>query len=364
MDPLVTRIAAAVNTRTLYPASHPRVSQGVLQVISTLQNGLEESGGESTTCLIVGDDLVIEQEVQRQESLTHRQFVGMLKQRGIERLTLASGLEPDETGRLVTALATGEPFEGSPHIVVGRVHITLDDQEKKDDAKQREISMDQLEIVRDAFVRFRTVDALPMAQIEKLVWSFIESLSGTTSSMLPLARLKEHDEYTFVHCVNVSMLVLAQARSFGIEGAMLHAFGMAALLHDIGKLRVPVDVLNNPGKLEGDDWAWMQSHAEKGAWYLSEIEGTPALSIAVAYEHHFRYDGKPNYPIPSVPRSPNLATSMTSIADSFDAMQTVRPYQKPLMRVMALQVLRDRAGTFYDPVLVANFVRIVEGQAV
>src|SRR5205085_6976074 len=127
---------------------------------------------------------------------------------------------------------------------------------------------EKLETVREAFARFRGEGKLPFGQMEELVWSFIDSLSRTTRTVLPLAKLKEHDEYTFVHSVNVSLLVLAQGRSFGVKGQMLHALGMAALLHDIGKLMVPLKVLNKPGKLEGEEWSMMKSHTEQGAWYL------------------------------------------------------------------------------------------------
>jgi response regulator RpfG family c-di-GMP phosphodiesterase len=104
----------------------------------------------------------------------------------------------------------------------------------------------------------------------------------------------------------------------------------------------------------------MQTHAEQGAWYLGETDGASALAILVAYEHHLRYDGKANYPILRVPRTPNLASRMTAIADAYDAMSTLRPYQRPLLRAAALENLQKRAETFYDPLLVANFVRLVQ----
>jgi response regulator RpfG family c-di-GMP phosphodiesterase len=105
----------------------------------------------------------------------------------------------------------------------------------------------------------------------------------------------------------------------------------------------------------------MQSHAEQGSWYLGEVEGTLPLTAVVAYEHHLRFDGKPAYPILRKPRVPNLASRMTSIADAYDAMSTVRPYQQPQMRASALEILKKRSETFYDPVLVANFIRLVGG---
>lgn len=361
METLIVLLAAAVTMRTLYPESHPRVALAITEIRSALARAFEEENRDSVTFLIVGDDLVAEQQILRKATLSQRQFVQLLQRRGIERLTLGEGIGEEELLAVLTALAVGNPIENSAHVIYGRVHVMVDhDPAAKEQGRQRrELDSDQLDVVREAFRNFRSRQNLPLAEMEQLVWSFIDSMGRTTRSILPLARLKEHDEYTFVHSVNVSLLVLAQARSFGIEGAMLHSFGLAALVHDIGKLLVPLDVLNHPGKLEGEKWEQMQSHAEQGAWYLSELENSPPLSILVAYEHHLRYDGKPAYPILRTPRQPSLVSRMTSIADAYDAMSTVRPYQKPLMRSAALEILQKRAESFYDPVLVANFVQLV-----
>lgn len=358
-ETFILQIASAINMRALYPANHPRVIRSVDQVVNTLKAVLEDRQAESVTFLIVGDDLVVDQEVLRKENLSQRQFVQALKRRGIERLTLAAGLEPDEAQQFIDAVATGETPKSSAHLVLGRVQITVEEDAPRTEKKASELSSQQLETVREAFARFRRERKLPVGEMEELVWSFIDSLSKTTRAILPLAKLKEHDEYTFVHSVNVSLLVLAQARSFGIQGNMLHAFGMAGLLHDIGKLMVPLRVLNNPGKLSEEDWALMQSHTDQGAWYLSEMETSSPLSIVVAYEHHLRFDGKPNYPRLPTARIPNLASRMTAIADSYDAMSTVRPYQQPLARAAAFEILRKRSGLFYDPTLAGNFIRII-----
>src|SRR5207253_4285538 len=134
-------------------------------------------------------------------------------------------------------------------------------------------------------------------KLEEVVWGLMEALARSAHDVIPLAPLKTHDEYTFVHSVNVSLLVLGQARSLGIQGPMLHALGLAALCHDVGKLSVPLDVLNRPGKLEGEDWRIMQSHAEVGAWQLAAVDEAPPLSVVVAYVHHVRFAGPPAYTV-------------------------------------------------------------------
>jgi HD-GYP domain-containing protein (c-di-GMP phosphodiesterase class II) len=358
---LIVKIAAATNMRTLYPPNHPRVRESVANVIGALKQVLDDRESDSLTFLVVGDDLVIDDAALRRASLPQAQLVQSLKQRGIERVTLADGLTEEETLQFIDALALGRTPRSSAHIILGQIRVNIDRDlaDQATDQDRRELSVEQLESVKAAFARFRSEGKLPISEMEELVWGFIDSLSVTTRAILPLARLKEHDEYTFVHSVNVSLLVLAQARSFGIQGAMLHSFGMGGLLHDIGKLMIPLTVLNKPGTLDAGEWEEMKTHVEQGAWFLSEIEGTVPLPILVAYEHHLRYDLQPNYPQPRPPRMPNLASRMTSIADSYDAMSTVRPYQQPKMRAAAIEVLKERSGTFYDPLLVGNFIRLI-----
>ena len=360
MDQLIVQLAASVNMRTLYPANHPRVIVSIEQIIDALNRVLKANHKEDITFLIVGEDLVADDQIVRKTTLSQQQFIDILMRRGIERLTIAAGVESSEIEELITALAAGGTLKGSAHIILGHVNVAIDEDPQQEGESKRELSAEQIDKIREAFSRFRSDGKLPIGEIEELVWSFIDSLSRTTRSVLPLAKLKEHDEYTFVHSVNVSLLVLAQARSFGFKGQALHTLGMAGLLHDIGKLMVPLEVLNKPGKLEGEEWHIMQSHTEQGAWYLSETEGATPLSIIVAYEHHLRYDGQPNYPAVKPGRIPNLASRMTSIADTYDAMSTVRPYQRPLMRTAAFDILKKRSETFYDPMLTANFIRIVE----
>jgi HD-GYP domain-containing protein (c-di-GMP phosphodiesterase class II) len=363
VEQLASLIAAAVNVRTLYPQNHPRVLNTVDQMIDATRRLHAQSAEDSITYLVVGDDLVAGDQVLRRTNLSVGEFIELMKQRGIERLTLAAGVGPDEVHTFVSALASGESVQSSAHIIVGRAQLAMEEGPEQS-REHREVSVEQLELMRDAWARFRVDRRLPIDHLEELVWSLIESVGHTTRSMLPLSVLKAHDEYTFVHSVNVSLLVLAQARSFGIWGRTLHAFGMAGLLHDIGKLTVPLEVLNKPGALEKEEWEVMKGHAQEGAWHLSEIHGTEPLTVIVAFEHHLRYDGRPNYPLLRAPRMPAVASRMTAIADTYDAMLTVRPYQQSLGRAAAFELLKRRSGTFYDPTLVANFIRLIEDPAI
>jgi putative nucleotidyltransferase with HDIG domain len=158
--------------------------------------------------------------------------------------------------------------------------------------------------------------------------------------------------------INVSILTMAGARSLGIEGAPLRALGLAAMLHDIGKVRTPVEILTKPGVLTPDERVIMRRHATDGAAILRASRDMPRLAAIVAFEHHLRRDGL-GYP-EGVRREPiNLATSLCAIADCYDAMRTDRVYQaaQPPERIAAMMLHRD--GARFDPHLVRRLTDLL-----
>ena len=363
LERLIVHIAAAINVRALYSAAHPRVGQAVQSILDDLTAAL--AGRESVTLFIVGEDLIADDRPLRRSGIYQQNFVQALRRRRVERLTLVRGLDAPECLQFVSGMASGATPGSTANVIVGGVEFAVADGVGNAAVEAKEsapISAEQVAAGQEAFARFRTDRQGSLQKMEEVVWSLMETLARSAHDVIPLAPLKSHDEYTFVHSVNVSLLVLAQARSFGIQGQVLHALGLAALCHDVGKLSVPLDVLNRPGKLEGDDWKVMQSHAEVGAWQLAALDEAPPLSVVVAYEHHLRYDGQPTYPVLRRPRRPALASQLTALADTFDAISTLRPYQAPHARPVALGILKKRAGTFLDPLLVGNFHRLAAAQ--
>jgi len=366
VERLIAHIAGALTTNALYPPTHPAVTSALTQLQEGVIAACDERRQDSLTLLRLDDEIVVDGRPLRSGALYLQPFIRALRRSDVARLTLARDLEPDECRALVDALATGSRPASTPHVVVGQVEIATPAGTPSsvpgppgEGGRQRGIDEVQVELAQEVFARIRHEGVRVMDPVEELVWGLADAVARSTQAVLPTVPLKSHDEYTFVHSVNVSLLVLAQARGFGFDGPLLHAIGVAALLHDVGKLRIPLDVLNKAGKLSGDEWATMASHAELGAWELSALASSAPLSILVAFEHHLRYDGAPNYPAVRVARAPTLASQLTAIADVYDAICTVRPYRRALSQTAALDVLRSRAGTFHDPYLVGQFCQLV-----
>lgn len=366
IERLIVHLSAAIHTRALYDPDHPQVRRTIDRVIESVVATCQERKLPEVTFLVVNEDLVVDQRALRRGGPYQRSFVQALRQRGVERLTLARGLEAPECEQFVGAMNGSWAPASTPHLIVGRVEAAIDEAFETEPGrltqrpKQVEVlSAEQVDKARGAFGRLRGDRQGGLQEFEAVVWSLMDAMSQTARQMLALAPLRDHDEYLFVHAVNVSMLVLAQARSFGIEGDDLHAMGLAAMLHDIGKLSVPRELLRKPGRLDETEWKAMKLHPELGLWHLAQIQDSVPLALVVSFEHHLRFDGQPNYPMLSRPRRPCLASQLTALADTYDAICTHRAYQRAKGHAAAMEVLKQRAGSFHDPLLVGNLERVI-----
>ncbi len=178
------------------------------------------------------------------------------------------------------------------------------------------IQEEELSEFIDRYRAARKRQRLNVVGISDIVTGFVEAFSCKTDPLLALAPLRGLDEYTYTHSTNVCVLNLAQARLLGIEGQALHQIGIAAMLHDVGKLFVPVEILQKPARRNDKEWAIMQDYPRKGAEYLFATPGVPRLAVVTAYEHHMRYDGA-GYPKVSRPWQQHLVSQMTTISDFF-----------------------------------------------
>jgi putative nucleotidyltransferase with HDIG domain len=203
------------------------------------------------------------------------------------------------------------------------------------------------------------VDSQPDATMARtMIDGLAQAVSQNRTALLALTTLKNYDNYTFTHMVNVSLLTMGQARALGIDGILLREFGLAALMHDIGKVRTPLEILNKPDKLTDDEFAIMKRHTLDGAEILRGTPDIPTLAPVVAFEHHLRLDGS-GYPAGVKRASLNLGTMLCSIADVYDAMRSYRQYQQSFPSDRVLEVLKRNDSQQFDRHLVRRFVQLI-----
>ncbi len=178
------------------------------------------------------------------------------------------------------------------------------------------------------------------------------------SPFLILTALKAHHAYTFTHIINVCILTVAQIEALGGEPRALREFGLASMMHDIGKTLLPGEILSKPGKLTPEEFALIQRHPQDGVHILHDTPGVPDLALVVALEHHMRYNHG-GYPRRRHPRPLHPCSLMTNLADTYDAMRSRRAYQEESPPEKAAAVISERAGIDYHPQLSLAFLQLM-----
>jgi putative nucleotidyltransferase with HDIG domain len=193
---------------------------------------------------------------------------------------------------------------------------------------------------------------------DRTVGDLIASIFRNRDAMLSLARLKSFDEYTFHHSLNVAVLALNLGVQLGILDRELQRLGIGALLHDLGKVRLPGGLVQKQGPLDSREYEVVKTHSLHGARILLESGSIPEDCAAVPLGHHERYDGT-GYPRCLTGAGVGKFGLITAIADVYDAMTTDRPYQKAMASTHALRRLYGWAGTHFHPVYVQKFIQCV-----
>lgn len=202
-------------------------------------------------------------------------------------------------------------------------------------------------------------DSVPVQETLAVVRSVSVAMKGTREIIVPFVRLKETDQYTAAHCLNVSVLAMALAESMDLPAGEVRAVGTAGLLHDVGKVHVPEEVLKKPGGLNEREWAEMKRHPEHGCRILMNSGPDLGLAAMVAYEHHVEWGGG-GYPGVHFERSPLPQSRLVQVCDFYDALRTRRRYRKPMMAAEVLRILRRDEGETMDPRYVRPFVSLIE----
>jgi putative nucleotidyltransferase with HDIG domain len=220
---------------------------------------------------------------------------------------------------------------------------------------------EEAEAVRWMHGESARTNAIPLVEAEAVVRSLSVALHADGRLMIPLLRLKAFDQYTTTHSINVSILVMALAEGLGHVPRDVRALGIAGLLHDLGKVRVPPEILTKPGALSPDEREVIDRHPAEGARLILNSDRELTLQAAVAFEHHIWIDGG-GYPRRRFPRDCHYASTLVHICDVFDALRTDRPYRPAWTSAQALEYIERRSGKEFDPALAEAFASLMRKQ--
>lgn len=366
-DPVrfLNAFAHVLAVMTLYPEGHPS-REGAVDAAFEGLAGLRAPKGHPTFTFL------------EEEVVFGREPLRELKAWEFGRRLIAAGIQRIEFERTVTR----DEFEGFLQEILARMTLSS-------------IATDEARQMRSLGVRFGTVglqgeveapavakesttlemalgeeadafrsmqaavqsgQGVPLIEAEAVVWSLAVAMHGQQRMVMPLLQLKEFDQYTTAHSLNVSVLSMALAESLGYGAKHVRAIGVAGLLHDIGKVSIPIDVLTKPGKLTDEERLLMNRHPVEGARIILKSGEEMELAATVAYEHHIMLNGG-GYPTLHYKRPCGSASRLVHVCDVYDALCTRRPYREAWSSDKAVSYLESLAGQEFDPDIVATFVR-------
>jgi putative nucleotidyltransferase with HDIG domain len=370
-DPVRFLIAMsqALSTMGLYGDDHPATARAQDNALERLRE-LQEPSPKLHFTFLAGEVLIGSEMIHQLEGW---EWSARLVKAGIERIEFVDTVEPEQFARFLAhltirlgirsgstsddlwqmgestikfgqvALAEGFKKRISAPLPVATLTYTLREERDTIDWMHQEI---------------RQGSKLPMVEADAVVRSLSIAMHAEQAMVLPLLQLKQFDQYTTTHSMNVSVLAMAMGEFLDVGAATVRALGVAGLLHDLGKVCIPRDILVKPGALTDSERTVIQEHPVVGARMLLENSDPMELAAVVAYEHHIRLDGG-GYPKLQDARGAQYASRIVHICDVYDALRTTRPYRHAWESERAMAYILDRAGVEFDPAIAQSFIAMM-----
>ena len=367
---LLTTLYGALSALRLYPVENETVQAALNELHGLVERVVSADGGAEVR--VVGDFFFLNETRLRLDLsnfATFGSFASALQSHGIGAVEVLAGIERREWAPFLSMLLRKpspedpfrsfmERFAGAP---VQHIHLRSATDVEKEPAQEEQLTAakrtyaQSVKVAKDVLGDMRIGKAVNVRKVKRAVQGIVDQVLSNEPSMITMTTLRDFDEYTFTHCVNVSIFSVIIGQRLGLDRLQLYELGLGALFHDVGKQRLDLDVINKPGKLDDREWAQLREHPTEGLLLLFDMHGfadMPYRQMLMAYEHHMKTD-LTGYPANRRPRTPSLFTRIVAVADSFDAGTSVRSYQyKPWPPDAVLQEMRDNPQRGLDTLLV------------
>jgi putative nucleotidyltransferase with HDIG domain len=345
----------------LYPAAHPAIKQQASNLAQEflvlfrekhlLKMGLLEGTLFFENHLFVSSEPAVEE------------ISNLLKERELQGFEFQVGLTAEELlrffqlfsekRRVGQELAQSMGSRGIDHIRL----ITVESGDEEEDVQiPRKIYQRALKAVSHIFNDVRLGKVPSSKEAISVVKSMVQSTLSDPHALMALSMLKDYDNYTFTHSVNVSVIALVVGQASGLSEEKLRVLGLGALLHDIGKLIIDKDIITKPGRLTAQEYEEIKKHPYSGSEIVGKMDGVTEEVIDIILGHHLNYD-RSGYPADARGRNLSILVDMATIADTYDAMTTLRSYQRPATPRIATEMLKKLAGTALHPQLLENLIK-------
>ncbi len=378
---LLLDLYAALRSLKLYPVENATVQKALDDLQDTAVALLSREA--DVEIRLAGDFIFVNQTRLRLELDNYASFsqiLAMFRAYEIGVLRVHSGVERREWQALLSILLSLTPRSGAEGVfeeVRARLegaqasHLEIElaqpsEESLEDEQRQKEIAKrtyaQGVAVTREVITSVRMGRATNAKKVKRAVQTIVDQVLNNETSIMGLTTIRDYDEYTFTHSVNVCIFAVALGKKLGLTRLQLYDLGMTALMHDIGKARVPIEILNKTTSLDDVEWKAMQAHPWLGGLTLFGLRGydeIPYRAILVAHEHHMKTDLS-GYPKAIRPRQLGFYSRIVAVADGFDAATTRRSYQTiPIEPDQVLREMWENPRRGYDPILVKALINLI-----
>ncbi len=372
---VLSALYAALRALKLYPLENSAVQQALAELHEIVSALAKREGGVELR--VVGDFFYLNETRLRLDLSnysTFGSFARALTDHGLGAVEVNPGVEKGEWAPFLALLLRtpdeGDPYQGFMNRLEGApiLHIQLlPESEVQEPEMEEEEALhaakrtyaQSVRVAKDALTDMRVGRAVNVRKVKRAVQGIVDQVLSDEPSMITMTTLRDFDEYTFTHCVNVCIFSVIIGQRLGLNKLHLYELGMGALFHDLGKSRIDHEIINKPGGLTDEEWFELQQHPTEGLLALFGLHGFPDVpyrQMLMAYEHHMKID-LTGYPKNRRPREPTLFSRIVAVADAFDAGTSVRSYQyEPWPPDAVLKEMRDNPKRGFDPVLVKALI--------
>ncbi len=356
---LVNSLSGALKGLRLYPVQHPLIQKQLQDATGLLKNLLQ--GRAQLRIGILQDTLFVNEHLFADPYPSADNLCRLFQEKQLTGIEFLEGIADHELKLLLqflngTALGHEEFEELFRQHDIRNIRF-LPEAGEEDTGRQsaRKIFGRALKVVNTIFQDVRLGRIPSSVEAHKVVKDMARMTLADPHALLALSLLKNYDNYTFTHSVNVSVLALAVGRAAGLSEEELRTLGIGSLLHDIGKLKIDLAIINKPGRLSEKEFSEIRKHPDMGAEIIDQMGGLNETARAIVLGHHLHFDRR------GYPQNADISGSfdlidMTTIADTYDAITTLRPYQRPITPRKAIQKLMFQAGTLLHPGYLETFI--------
>ncbi len=368
---LITFFSGAVKGMALYPASHPAIRQPLMDLYRLLTSDF--SGEGQVSWGLIDGIMFLDDHFFITPSAAISDMTTRMMEREISRIVVTSSISFDELESFVKLFSDkGADFDTLTDQMAKQGNTNLkivrngdESSNQSTDKTKTDRTGKHLEAHNKALSAIKSICSdielgrIPnSAQLINVVDQMVDITMQEPWALLGLTMIKDYDNYTFNHCVNVGVLSMALGATLGLDAMAVRDLGIAGQLHDIGKTMISKAILNKPGKLSSVEFDEMKRHPELGAKIIREMEGLAQGIASAVLGHHLHYD-RCGYPAWANELPFNQMVDIIAVADTYDAITTLRVYQHPINPKTALSEMRKLAKTILNDVIFERFVEMM-----